>query len=137
EVLDAVAGRLEGMYCDDPFEVLVVIVDGSWGDTDVAEQCHGWILHGLHERLDSGPVVIVGALATPAIESGRPWVEVSGAGRAGRVPDPFASEVTATHVLGGRAVYSSREKLEEVVAPDPQDVRDDLAHAITRCEGEV
>lgn len=137
EVLDAVAGRLEGMYCDDPFEVLVVIVDAAWADTDTAEECHGWIVGGLIERLETGPVGIVGAVVTPAVEHGRPWVEISGSERTGRVADPFASEVTAAHVLGGRSVHPSRAELEAVVAPGPPEECTALAQLIDRCESDV
>ncbi|MBP1158406.1 MULTISPECIES: DUF4192 domain-containing protein [Rhodococcus] len=91
---------------------------------------HRAVVGELELYLSARGVVLVGALVVPEIVAGRPWRGLCGDPRRGRLPDPAASGVALAQVLGGRAIRSSREELEAVVAPRPESERARVAELL-------
>lgn len=137
EAIDDLAGRLRVMRTDEDFDVLAVIVDGAWEGPTGPEACHDWLIVQLLRRFGAAPIDVVGAVVTSAVADGAPWAELPDGERHGTVPDPQASDLTATHVFHGRTIHGSRAELEKLVAADPRAQREELAGEIERIAGRV
>ncbi len=137
EAVDDLAARLRGMRRDEQFDVLAVIVDGAWEGPSAPEACHDWLIQQLLMRFGASQIAVVGAVVASAVANGAPWTELPDGERCGRVPDPHASDLNATHVFHGRTIHGSRAELEAVLAPDPPELRDALFDELGRLAGAV
>lgn len=100
--------------------VLAVIVDDRPGAGGPSGRASHPVLAELERLLAGRGVPVRGAWAVSAIEPGRTWYSVSGPRHGGSVPDPAASPVTLSHVLGGRQIRRGRSELTDLVAVDPE-----------------
>ncbi|MGW6375998.1 DUF4192 domain-containing protein [Rhodococcus sp. NPDC055112] len=125
--LDREAIERMSLVCarEDIGAVIAVIVDAQR-----AAGMHRAVVGELDLHLSGRGVVLVGALVVTEIVAGRPWRGLCGDPRRGRLPDPAASGVALAQVVGGRAIRSSREELEAVVAPHPERERARLAELL-------
>ncbi|MFC7450135.1 DUF4192 domain-containing protein [Rhodococcus daqingensis] len=94
--------------------VVAVIVDEAR-----ARGMHNALADELDLHLVDHGVELLAVHVVPAIDVGRPWHGLFGDPRRGLLPDPVSSGVAVAQVLGGRAIRSSRQELEAVVARDP------------------
>ncbi|MEV0246230.1 DUF4192 domain-containing protein [Nocardia sp. NPDC050712] len=105
-------------------EVLVVVVDegaAQPGPPDprcVARQVA--LVTALDKRLATHEILLAGAWAVPAIDTGEHWWPLLGGPGGGVLPDPGKSAVALASVLDGRPIHSSRAQLTAVLAPDPE-----------------
>lgn len=100
--------------------VLAVIVDDRPRAAGPSSRVSYPVLAELERLLAARGVPVRGAWAVSAIESGRSWHSVRGPRRRGRVPDPAASPVALSHVLGGRPIRRGRTELTALVAVDAE-----------------
>ncbi|MFD4180689.1 DUF4192 domain-containing protein [Rhodococcus sp. NPDC058514] len=94
--------------------VIAVVVDEAQ-----AIGMYNAVIDVLDLHLSDYGVDLMGAHVVPEIAEGRPWCGLFGDRRRGLLPDPASSSVAVAQVLGGRAIRSSREELEAIVAPHP------------------
>ncbi|QDQ97615.1 DUF4192 domain-containing protein [Tomitella fengzijianii] len=137
EAVDDLAQRLRCMRREETFDVLAVIVDGAWEGPAVPEACHDWLVQQLLMRFGAAPIEVVGAVVASAVADGAPWSELPDGERCGTVPDPHASDLTATHVFHGRTIHGSRAEIEAVLSPDPLELREALVDELGRIAGGV
>ncbi|SEM33041.1 protein of unknown function [Rhodococcus maanshanensis] len=125
--LDREAIERMSLVCEreDIDAVIAVIVDAGR-----APGMHRAVVGELELHLSGRGVDLVGALVIPEIAEGRPWRGLCGDPRRGLLPDPVSSSVALAQVLGGRAIRSSREELEAIVAPHPDRERAGLAELL-------
>ncbi len=100
--------------------VLAVIVDDRPHAAGPSGRVPHPVLAELERRLAVRGVPVHGAWAVSAIEPGRSWRSVKGPRCRGSVPDPAASPVALSHVLGGRPIRRGRTELTALVAVDAE-----------------
>lgn len=110
---------------EDIDSVIAVVVDEA-----PAPGMHNAVVDELDLHLTGYGVDLLGAHVVPEIAEGRPWRGLFGDSRSGILPDPASSCVAVAQVLGGRAIRSSREELEAIVAPHPDRDRERLVELL-------
>ncbi|WP_280480487.1 DUF4192 domain-containing protein [Nocardia cyriacigeorgica] len=99
--------------------VLASVVDDRRREPESGIAGRDSLVTALAAQLAARSIPLCGAWAVQAIAPGHGWWSVLGADRRGVVPDPAASPITLSHVLGGKQVRRSRSELIAVVAVDP------------------
>ncbi|MBP2190408.1 DUF4192 domain-containing protein [Nocardia goodfellowii] len=118
-------------------EVLVVVVDDRMAEPGPREahprqvaraKSHTALVAALDKRLATHEVMLAGAWAVPAIDTGEHWWPLLGGPDGGVLPDPANSPVALASVLDGRPIHPSRTELTAVLAPEPELCRRVAAH---------
>lgn len=139
EVAGGLATVLAEEGCD---EVVVVVVGGGrpvGGPDDGRRPPRSDLVEATRSAFDGLGIPVSSAIWVPEVAAGARW-RCYDSGARGVLPDPAASAVAAATVAAGHVTYSSREQLEQLVAPvDPITVqrRSDLLNALCdlRCAG--
>ncbi|MEE2056345.1 DUF4192 domain-containing protein [Rhodococcus artemisiae] len=103
--------------------VLVVLVDDRLDHPhNHASGAAVRLVEEFADELALSGIEVAGVHATPEIARGRMWFAPEGEVN-GTIPDPESSVVAATRVFGGSPIRRSRNELEALLAPSPQERR--------------
>lgn len=100
-------------------------VDRSLSEKSIVDRDdipHHDLIDGLHEVLGGAGIAVLHAAWTPEIRAGAPWLCYDHIECRGEIVDPKTSPLAAAMTAAGVVTFGSREELQQLVAPDPEDI---------------